>query len=109
MVRHPKEYRWSSYHANGLGRSDPLLTPQQQYLRLGRSAPERLAAYRELFKAHMEPEMLDEIRSATNGGYVLGDERFQQEIAAMLGRRVARGTAGRPCREAVADEQLRLL
>ena len=36
--------------------------------------------------------MIDQIRTATNGDFVLGSERFQQEIAAMVGR----GSPGRP-------------
>ena len=109
IVRHPKEYRWSSYAANGLGRADALVIPQREYLRLGKADAERRTAYRELLKAHMEPEVLNEIRLATNGNYVLGDTRFQQEIAHALGRRVTRGLAGRPRqRSDVATEQLDL-
>jgi hypothetical protein len=33
---------------------------------------------------------LQEIRSAANGGFALGNERFKAEIAAMLGRRAER-------------------
>jgi len=28
MVNRPHDYRWSSYHANGLGKADRLITPQ---------------------------------------------------------------------------------
>ena len=33
---------------------------------------------------------LHEIRSAANGGFALGNDKFKAEIAAMLGRRVER-------------------
>ncbi|MDS4020176.1 MAG: transposase, partial [Candidatus Competibacter sp.] len=52
--------------------------------------------YRELFRYQLDPGLVDQIRTATNGGYVLGTERFQKEIAAMLGRRTWRGRPGRP-------------
>jgi putative transposase len=52
-----------------------------------------------LFQVHLEPEMLDEIRQATNGNYVLGDSRFSAEIEAMLQRRVTPGKAGRPVKD----------
>ncbi len=39
---------------------------------------------------------MEEIRKATNGNFALGNERFQKEIAAALGRRVSPGKSGRP-------------
>ena len=99
MVEHPSEYRWSSYRANGEGRTNPLLTPHPEYRRLGTSDPERQAAYRALFLAHLDPEAVENIRNATNGNYALGDSRFQQEIAHMLKRRVTRGRSGRPSKQ----------
>ncbi len=39
---------------------------------------------------------MEEIRKATNGNFALGNERFQKEIAAALGRRVSPGKTGRP-------------
>jgi hypothetical protein len=43
-----------------------------------------------------DPAVIDAIRLAPDGGYVLGNTRFQDEIAGMLGPRVVRGKAGRP-------------
>jgi len=34
-----------------------------------------------LFKAHVDEEVLDDIRVSTNGNYVLGNERFKDEIS----------------------------
>ena len=98
MVMRPQDYRWTSYHANGLGKANALLTPQDEYRRLGKNDSERREAYRALFKAHMEPERVDEIRDATNGNFALGGKRFQQQIESALGRRVIRGVSGRPTR-----------
>lgn len=96
MVQHAREYRWSSYRANAEGRSNSLIQPHDMYKRLGRSADTRREAYRGLFKAHMDDRLLVDIRTATNGNYVLGTTRFQEEIGLMLGRRVTKGKAGRP-------------
>lgn len=96
MVAHPREYRWSSYLANAEGRKNSLLTPHEQYLRIGRKALDRRKGYRGLFKAHVDEQLDDQIREATNGNYVLGNTRFQEEIAQSLGRRVTKGKAGRP-------------
>jgi putative transposase len=103
MVVHPREYPWSSYRANGEGAADSLLTPHDEYLRLGRSNEERHHHYRELFKAHMDPERINEIRNATNGNYALGNERFRIEIEHALKRRATPGRSGRPVREARAN------
>ena len=96
VVTHPRHYRWSSYGANGEGKTNAVITAHEQYLRLGRREAERLENYRALFKAHMDPEIIDDIRQATNGNYALGSRKFQAEIAAAQGRRAARGKAGRP-------------
>lgn len=96
MVDHTTDYHWSSYTANALGENSTLLTPHTLYTALGRGPKSRQAAYRTLFRHQLEPEMIDDIRNATIGNFALGSLRFQKEIAATLGRRVARGKAGRP-------------
>ena len=96
IVRHARQYRWSSYRANAEGRNDSLIQPHDTYKRLGRSPDTRREAYRELCKAHMDDRLMTDIRTATNGNYVLGTTRFQEEIGRMLGRRVTKGKAGRP-------------
>jgi len=45
---------------------------------------------------HLDEQVVGQIRSATNGNYALGSERFQREIETALGRRASRGQAGRP-------------
>jgi putative transposase len=49
-----------------------------------------------LFRYQLDPGVVDEIRQATNGNVVLGNERFGAEVAELLGRRVTKGKAGRP-------------
>ncbi len=96
MVMKPQDYRWSSYHANGLGRTNTLITPHDQYRRIALTDAARIESYRALFRAHVDETLTDEIREATNGNTVLGGKRFQAQIAKALGRRVVRGVAGRP-------------
>lgn len=96
MVDHPAEYLWSSYRTNAQGETEELLTPHEVYEHLGHEPSERQRAYRELFRYELDPGLVDEIRSATNGNYVLGTERFQEEVERMLRRRVTRGKPGRP-------------
>lgn len=104
MVAKPQDYRWSSYHANGLGYANGLLTPHDEYLRLGREGAERQESYRALFRADVDEALTEEIRDATNGNFVLGRERFQAEIAEALGRRVVRAKAGRPVKKEDASD-----
>lgn len=98
MVAHPRDYRWSSYHANAEGKYDPLVAPQADYLQLGSTADTRRAAYRNLFLDCLDPGIEADIRRATNGNFVLGAEQYQQEIGRMLQRRVVPGKSGRPTR-----------
>jgi len=106
IVKHPGEYRWSSYQINGQGKESDLLSHHALYLSLGQTAAERQTAYRELFIYELEPGEIDTIRKATNGNYALGNTRFKEEISTMLGRRVTPGKAGRPRGKKENREQL---
>jgi putative transposase len=99
MVRHPRDYRWSSYHYHAEGKSDPLLTPHSLYQRLGGTAAARQQAYRALFRHHLSGETLDTIREATNKAWVLGSDKFKDRLAKKLERRVAPLPRGRPSLE----------
>ncbi len=99
MVEHPADYPWSSYRCNGQREVNPFITPHEEYLRLGSTDEQRHQHYRELLQVHLEPNLLEEIRSSTNGNYALGSERFRKEIGQMLERRVTPGKAGRPIKE----------
>jgi len=96
MVKLPEDYQWSSYHKNVLNKEDDLIAPHDQYLKLALCDEDRRCIYKALFSSHLEVEVDNEIRSATNGNYVLGNMRFKEEIEGMLGRRVSKGVAGRP-------------
>lgn len=103
MVVHPGEYRWSSYGANAQGEGNSLVSPHERYLALGAEAESRRSAYRELFRHELEPGVVDEIRVATNGNYVLGESRFAEQIALVLGCRAQPGKPGRPRKEMVPE------
>jgi len=89
MVEHASDYPWSSYQGNAVGRPIELLTPHALYRRLGKTAEERQAAYRALFRGRMAERDLAAIREATQKAWVLGDDRFRQRIEARTGRRAA--------------------
>lgn len=98
VVWHPREYRWSSYRANAEGMSTRALAPHADYLALGPHEDARHQAYRCLFDAALDPQLVREIRSATNGNFALGSGPFMGEMAAALGCRVTPGKPGRPAK-----------
>lgn len=92
----PEQYRWSSYHANALGRGDAWLTPHPVFTDLGQTPLERQARYRALFEETLSGEALSEIRQSVNQGVVLGGDTFRQQIEAALDIRARPGQRGRP-------------
>jgi putative transposase len=109
LARRGDEYPWSSYRFNAMGDASGFLSPHDEYVRLGSAPAERQAMYRELIAEVQGRETLQEIRNATNGGYALGSAAFRSAMARALGRRVDRGSAGRPVRQRAASEQPDLL
>ena len=99
MVNYPEEYRWSSYHANALGKETALRTPHSEYLRLGKTIEERLESYRELFRTCIESDALEAIRSAVNKNLALGENRFKLQIEQNCKRRVSPMQVGRKRKE----------
>jgi putative transposase len=96
MVDDPAYFRWSSYRANGLGQPDPLLTPHPLYTALGRAEPERLDAYRSIFRSELDADAINDIRVALNQGQPLGNSRFVDQIEKATGQRREVRPRGRP-------------
>jgi putative transposase len=75
MVRHASDYRWSSYRANAGNESVDFLRAHPAYEALGAQISGRAATYAAMFDSPLEQSMVDEIRSATRAGHVLGADR----------------------------------
>ena len=88
MVDDPGQYPWSSFRCNGMGVPDELITNHTLFSRLGRSAKQRHSAYRALFSVSMGDADLETIRKSTNTGWVLGNDKFKEEVSGLLDRRV---------------------
>ena len=102
MVDDPAHYRWSSYRSNGLGITDPLLTPHVVYTDLAENQAARLETYRALFRPELETDAIGDIRLALDQGQPLGDSRFVDYIEKVTGSRREVRPRGRP-RKAVVD------
>ncbi len=98
MTRSPAHYRWSSYRANAQGQADDLITPHALYTALGKTKATRLAAYKSLFKAHVDEKELTDIRNAWQTGTPLGNDYFKEKIERKLQCKVGQARRGRPKR-----------
>lgn len=96
MVGQPAEYPWSSHRDNVSGAPCGLLTAHAEYLRLGREALARGAAYRALFRETIPADEIDRIRVALGKNRVLGSEYFCRVLKDQLRRNVDLVPPGRP-------------
>lgn len=87
MVARPEDYPWSSFRHNALGISDDQISPHELFLGLGSERAARVEAYRRLFDIDPLDTEIAAIRGATNAGWVLGNERFKDEIERLAQRR----------------------
>lgn len=59
-IKHPKNYKWSSYAYYAEGKADPLITPAPSYLTLGDTPQERQSEYRIMVEELMkEPKKIN--------------------------------------------------
>ena len=98
MVKHPAEYRWSSYRCNAQGQSCKLISPHSTYCRMGANNETRQQAYAELFKYALEHKEEKLIRNAARLSMPTGDNRFKRQIEQALNRKVGYAHRGRPRR-----------
>jgi putative transposase len=103
IVSQPGRYRWSSYHVNGEGRTDALVTPHEAYRALGDSA-ERVERYRQLVASGLEDHAVAAIRANLQQGRAYANEALQLEIETRIGRPARVRKRGRP-RKKAADDQ----
>jgi putative transposase len=98
LVQSPAEYPWSSFPANALGRSNPLLAPHPVFAALAADPRVRALAYRALFDLPLGDEVVDEIRLYTQQQRVLGTSHFQACVEARVQRCCEARPAHRPSR-----------
>lgn len=87
MVKDPADYVWSSYRTHCFGKSVNMWSPHSQYMELGENPIARQRCYSELFNQVLDEKVIAEIRHAVNTGFVLGTEKFRQQVEELTGER----------------------
>lgn len=70
-----------------------------RYLALGNSLQARAEAYKALFRHHVDPDSLKNIRDAWLTGTPLGNDYFREKIESVLARKVGQARRGRPSKK----------
>jgi len=92
----PERKRSLPLMMQAMGITGPLLTPHPLYLGLDIDPAARQNAYRRLFRDTISEAQLTRLRDSTNACTLIGNDRFKDQIATMLGRAVPTGRRGRP-------------
>lgn len=96
LVPQARDYPWSSHgHYTGQ-RVDKLITPHPLYWALGNTPFAREAAYAELVQSGINSVQQAALTDAALRGWALGEPDFVADLQKRTGRRVIKGTAGRP-------------
>ena len=96
LVRHPGDYRWSSYRALVGRPHDALVTPHEL---LDSLRPTREAGYAAFCSQMPYQGEIDDLRAATAAQCVFGPESLKSRIEASL----SRSTSGRPTKSRASD------
>ena len=94
MVKSPKDYLWSSYHHNALGKMDSIIREHEIYNQLSRIESDRRLAYRELFTSPLQKYELELVTQSIKKDEVLGEDSFHAKIEVETGVKTRRGKHG---------------
>jgi putative transposase len=83
MVDEPSGYSWTSYHANALGKPNPLQTPHGAYMALGKNETSRQVTYRAWVIDTIDDTEWTELRQHTQQQRAWGSSRFRQQVEAL--------------------------
>jgi len=96
IVEDPGDYPWSSFGFRAEGKSDALLDEDSIYLGLGKTKEERQLNYKKCFLENIPNEEINTMRTATQKGGIIGNEKFISDISRLLGREIVLKRRGRP-------------
>ncbi len=96
LVAAPRDSRWSSYRRRAGWEAQPPIDLEEGYLSLGATPQARGQQYRAWGKAAIPEGEWEQIREAMQRGQLTGGNRFVEDVARTIGRRVERRGRGRP-------------
>jgi putative transposase len=105
----PEDYEWSSYRDKVGDRRHAWLDVDPSYQELGHSATERASRYQAFVMGSIPVTEWALIRQAIQRGQLTGSDRFIDEVAAKIGRRIDRRGQGRPQKPSLPDDPSSLL
>ena len=94
LVATPRDYRWSSYRSRAGWEATPPIDLDEGYLSLGATPQERGTQYRAWVRAAIPEGEWEQIREAMQRGQLTGRNRFVEDVARKIGRRVERRGRG---------------
>ena len=103
MVKHPSQYKWTSYMCNAHGEFNKLICHHEVYSRLGVNEGERQMAYASLFDDVMDVKEFKIVRNAVRFSMPTGDSRFQKKVEQAINRKIGCSHRGRPRRSCKAE------
>jgi putative transposase len=89
LVSHPRDYPWSSYRQKAGLERVRWLDLDPYYLSLGHSWERRAAIYEFSVGFGISPRDAEVIRTAVRRGLPTGNDKFADEIARRIGRRLS--------------------
>lgn len=96
MVTAPGENRWSTFRERMGQECDDLLDADSTFLSLGVTEGERRSRWSAYVHDAIPPGEWAFIRQAVARGQLTGGQRFVEEVAAVVGRRIEHRGRGRP-------------
>ena len=88
LITRPDEHPWSSFTAHALCQPDPLILDHPVYTTLAADKNARCLAYNRRCLSPVDEPTRRTIDDATNAGWALGSEQFQNDIERSVHRRV---------------------
>lgn len=87
---------WSSYRNNIGEQQQQMITPHEQYLRLGHTPQERAIQYARFIQSPLGPSIEKRLQDCLNQNRLLGTPQYCQQLERQLHRPVQPRQAGRP-------------
>lgn len=105
MVVYPADYPWSSYGERMGHATRPIgLDQDPTYDGLAQTENLKREGYRQFMLQGVPAQEMKLIRDAVQRGQLTGNNRFREQVAKIIGRRVENRGRGRPTRKKLVEK-----